>query len=155
MQKYKVGDIVKIVNKDLDSHGVVGRIVDIDEEWSYPYEIDFGEGANFNEELFVSSDFIKVDMDNERSKSSKEEPVDFIDIKFQEGTVEDNGVNGAQIEDVIDVLVDRLIGFQKGNFPCRENALAITHLQEAQNWLYRRTMEREKQGVEGRHRNHE
>lgn len=78
----------------------------------------------------------------------------YIDIKFQEGTIQDNGVNGAQIEDVIDALVDRLQGFQKGGHPCRENALAITKLEEARLWLNERTRKRKEQGVEGKFENH-
>ncbi len=74
---------------------------------------------------------------------------EFIDIQFQCGPIKDNGVNGTTMEAVIDVLVNRLNGFQNGPFSCRQNALAITHLQEAQNWLYRRTWERVNQGVEG------
>ena len=73
----------------------------------------------------------------------------FIQIKFQEGPVILNEANGAQIEDVINVLVARLQGFQGGQFPCRENALAITKLEEARLWLHERTRKRMEQGVEG------
>lgn len=79
---------------------------------------------------------------------------DYIDIKFQEGAVDLNGVNGCQIEDVIDVLVERLQGFQQGSFPCRENALAITKLEEARLWLNERTRKRKEQGVEGKDEKH-
>ena len=74
---------------------------------------------------------------------------DFIQIKFQEGPVGDVGINGAQIEDVINVLVSRLESFQAKAFKCRENALAITKLEEARLWLYERTRRRQEQGVEG------
>lgn len=74
----------------------------------------------------------------------------YISIKFQEGPVKEAGVNGAQIEDVIDILVERLRGFQNGGFPCRENALAITKLEEARLWLNERTRKRQEQGVEGK-----
>jgi hypothetical protein len=74
----------------------------------------------------------------------------YIDITFQDGPIKEVGVNGCQIEDVIEVLVERLRGFQSGDYRCRENALAITHLEDAQNWLNRRTSARTKQGVEGR-----
>jgi hypothetical protein len=67
---------------------------------------------------------------------------EYINIKFQEGTIQENGVNGAQIEDVIDLLVDRLSNFQKGDFACRENSLAITKLEEARMWLNERTRKR-------------
>ncbi len=79
---------------------------------------------------------------------------EFITIKFQEGPIQDHGVNGAQIEDVIDVLVNRLQGFQNGGFPCRENALAITKLEEARLWLNERTRKRREQGVEGKYQQH-
>lgn len=76
-----------------------------------------------------------------------EEP--YVTIKFQAGPLKEVGVNGCSIEDVIDVLVDRLEGFQKGPFRCRENALAITKLEEAKQWLLYRTSKRQAQGVEG------
>jgi hypothetical protein len=73
----------------------------------------------------------------------------FIDIRFQEGPVSEVGVNGCHIEDVIDVLVERLRGFNEGPLRCRENSLAITALEEASNWLVRRRLNRLAQGVEG------
>lgn len=72
-----------------------------------------------------------------------------IDVMFQAGPISEVGVNGCAIEDVIDVLVIRLEGFQKGPFRCRENALAITKLEEAKHWLNERTRKRQAQGVEG------
>lgn len=38
-----------------------------------------------------------------------------------------------------------------GKFRCRQNALAITHLEEALHWCQERTAEREARGVEGTH----
>jgi len=72
-----------------------------------------------------------------------------IDIRFQAGPIQERGVNGCAIEDVIDVLVTRLEGFQKGPFRCRENAIALTHLETAKLWLLERTRKRQAQGVEG------
>ncbi len=73
----------------------------------------------------------------------------YVSIKFQCGPIGEVGVNGTSIENVIELLLVRLRGFQDGGFKCRENALAITHLEEAQNWLERRTRDRVKRGVEG------
>jgi hypothetical protein len=73
----------------------------------------------------------------------------YIAIKFQNGPVKEVGVNGTQIGNVIEILVRRLEGFQDGAFPCRENAIAITKLQEAAMWLEFRTRKRMQQGVEG------
>ena len=74
----------------------------------------------------------------------------YINIEFQNGPVLENGINGCQIEDVIDVLLERLMGFQETEYVCRENSLAITKLQEAKFWLYERTRNRIERGVEGK-----
>lgn len=73
----------------------------------------------------------------------------YIDIQFQDGPIEEVGINGAGIEDVIDLLIERLRGFNEGEMRCRENSLAITALEEARNWLTMRTINRIQQGVEG------
>ena len=70
-------------------------------------------------------------------------------IKFQLGPVKEVGLNGCQIPQVLDVLLDRMRGFQEGPFKCRENALVITKLEEAMHWLGHRKAERERRGVEG------
>jgi hypothetical protein len=80
---------------------------------------------------------------------AKSERDPFIIVKFQEGPIPVVGVNGAHIEDVIQIAIDRLKEHNEGPGRCRENSLAITDLESAQNWLVRRTMNRIDQGVEG------
>lgn len=84
-----------------------------------------------------------------------------IDIQFQPGPLrESKGVlvkeaEGAFVETLIAIVIDRLQYYQKVNnnrFRCRENSLAITHLQEALHWLNHRTEERIARGVEGTHK---
>jgi hypothetical protein len=77
-----------------------------------------------------------------------------LDIFFQQGLVRDEKPNGVGIEQVIGVAVARLEMHQKGDASCRENALAITHLQEALHWLDHRTAVREEQGVENTYAAH-
>ncbi len=74
-----------------------------------------------------------------------------INIQWQEGTVKDVGVNGVQIEDVLQVAKERLEALNK-EFPCRENAMTITKLDEAIMWQNKRTTDRLKRGVEGTHK---
>ncbi len=74
-------------------------------------------------------------------------------IDFQEGPVGEVGANGCQNEDIIEVLLHRLRGLQD-RLSCRENALAITKLEEALMWLERRTGKRVAQGVEGTGKRH-
>lgn len=73
-------------------------------------------------------------------------------IHFQEGPIKECGVNGVCNEDIIAMVICRLEHFQKSEFACRENALAITKLEEALLWLRKRTMGRENRGVEGTHK---
>lgn len=72
-------------------------------------------------------------------------------IHFQEGPIKECGVNGVCNEDLLNIVIDRLEHFQNSEFNCRENAIAITKLEEALLWLRKRTMSREQRGVEGTH----
>jgi hypothetical protein len=74
-----------------------------------------------------------------------------IEINWQSGTIQDGTPNGAFVEGVIAAAIGRLEFYQQSKFSCRENALAITKLQEAIHWLQHRTAEREARGVEGTH----
>lgn len=70
-------------------------------------------------------------------------------IKFQAGPIAEVGVNGTTIEDVIDVLVNRLQGFQNGPFANVYNEEAISYMTAAREALERRTADRQARGVEG------
>jgi hypothetical protein len=70
-------------------------------------------------------------------------------IEFQNGPLQETAPNGLSQEALIAIVIDRLECFQKGPYACRENALALTKLQEAQHWLHHRTRERVARGVEG------
>jgi hypothetical protein len=72
-------------------------------------------------------------------------------IDFQEGPIKECGVNGVCNEDLIAMVICRLEHFQKSEFNCRENALAITKLEESLMWLRKRTNGRENRGIEGTH----
>lgn len=72
-------------------------------------------------------------------------------IDFQNGPINEVGVNGMTHEVLLAIVADRLRSFQQGPFASRYNALALTHIEEVQNWLNRRTLERMRRGVEGTH----
>lgn len=72
------------------------------------------------------------------------------EINFQNGPINENGVNGLTQEVLLSICMDRLRSFQAGPFASRENALALTKLEEAQHWLLHRTRARMARGVEGR-----
>ena len=70
-------------------------------------------------------------------------------ISFQNGPIQEHGVNGISNEVLLAIVEDRLLGFQSGQYACHENALALTKLQEAMMWLQKRTRDRVSRGVEG------
>lgn len=70
-------------------------------------------------------------------------------IGFQNGPIAENGVNGISNEALLAIVEDRLIGFQSGQFACRENTVALTKIQEAMMWLQKRTLDRIRRDVEG------
>lgn len=58
--------------------------------------------------------------------------------------------NGTTNEEVLKMLIHRLNGLNNA-FPCRENSIAITHIETALLWLEKRTADRIARGVEGKH----
>ena len=65
----------------------------------------------------------------------------------EDGTFE----HGTTLEEMLRVSTERLLELNE-RFSCRENALAITKMQEALMWLNERTRNRETRGVEGQHK---
>lgn len=59
--------------------------------------------------------------------------------------------DGTTNEEVLVVLIDRLNSLN-AKFPCRENSIAITHIETALLWLNKRTADRKARGVEGQHK---
>ena len=58
--------------------------------------------------------------------------------------------DGTTNEEVLEVLINRM-QYLQSKFPCRENAIVITNLEESLMWLNKRTSERVKRNVEGKH----
>lgn len=72
------------------------------------------------------------------------------DISFQHGPRKDpNSTHGVLDTDLLEIVRDRLKGFQSGEFSCRENACALTHIEEALMWLNRRVEDRIERDVLG------
>ena len=86
-------------------------------------------------------------------------------LRFQNGPIEKpEDMNGITNEALLAVVIDRMRGFQfqrkddgsydearRGLYACKENACALTHMEEALMWLQKRTLDRMKRGVEGTH----
>jgi hypothetical protein len=72
-----------------------------------------------------------------------------LNLTWQSGPVKEVGKNGAQVEDLIEVLIARLDFFQEGAYRCKENGEAIEYLIAALEALRERTKNRINRGVEG------
>ena len=80
------------------------------------------------------------------------EPMKFLGtVSFQNGPIKEAGVNGVMNEDLLAILIDRMRGFQSGDYACDANKHALYYLENALTSLRERTDEREARGVEGTH----
>lgn len=71
-----------------------------------------------------------------------------ITFKIQNGPIRENGLNGCQVDTII-LTAKKIIEGLNAKFPCRENSLVITKLDEALMWLDARTKRRLTEGIEG------
>ena len=71
-----------------------------------------------------------------------------LSFKIQDGPIGENGVNGVQVTDVLEFTC-KLYKSLNSAFPCRENSLTITKIEEALHWQEARTRDRVKRDVEG------
>lgn len=74
--------------------------------------------------------------------------VNSLSFTLQNGAVKENGVNGCQVDTILMVANDILVGLNN-KFPCKENTQAIRSLKDAIEALQARTRDREARGVEG------
>ena len=70
---------------------------------------------------------------------------------FQNGPINEVGINGITHEALLAILIDRLRCFQAGPYACEENGTALFHLLHAQASLHSRTLACMSRGVEGTH----
>lgn len=73
-------------------------------------------------------------------------------ISFQNGPINEHGVNGVTQEVLLAIVADRLECFQAGPFACTENLNALMHVRDAMTWLQSRTKARMARGVEGQNK---
>ncbi|MBY7007866.1 ABC transporter ATPase [Clostridium botulinum] len=73
------------------------------------------------------------------------------EIVFQKGArKEEDSQHGVIDTDLLEIVRDRLKSFQAGPFSSRENACALTHIEEALMWMNRRVEDRIERNVLGR-----
>lgn len=95
----------------------------------------------------------RYELGNFENKEAQGQIIQFIEkIPSETDPTQLKTVNdGTTNEEVIECLIDRL-QYLQSKFPCRENAIVITKLEESLMWLNKRTADRQKRGVEGQHK---
>lgn len=77
---------------------------------------------------------------------------EIAELNWQNGVIDPaTGANGVTCEAVIQAVIGRLTAYQDSSFSCRENALAITALEEALGRLLLRRQDRFKRDVLNTH----
>lgn len=73
-----------------------------------------------------------------------------VTIQFQNGARKlETSTHGVLDTDLLEIIRHRLQCFQQGEFATRENACALTHIEEALMWLNRRVEDRIEREVLG------
>lgn len=71
-------------------------------------------------------------------------------IQFQNGARKlPESIQGVLDTDLLEIVRHRLQCFNKGEFATRENAIALTHIEEALLWMNKRVEDRIERGVLG------
>lgn len=72
-----------------------------------------------------------------------------IHIRWQNGPIVDGEQNGALIEDVLELVLNRANRFNSGPLRNRYTSLTATDIESALGWQARRTLDRRRREVEG------
>ncbi len=107
-----------------------------------------GVGGASHDYMIVKAGCAKYD---EKENTLTINPNDLLEtIQFQEGARKDsNAIHGVCDSDLLEIVRDRLRGFQSGEFATRENACALTHIEEALMWMNKRVEDRIERNVLG------
>jgi hypothetical protein len=112
------------------------------------YAGEKGVGGASHDYMIVKAGCAKYD---EKDETLTVNPDDIIEtIHFQEGARKSpEAMHGVVDQDLLEIVRDRLRGFQSGDMPTRETACALTCVEEALMWLNKRIEDRIERNVLG------
>lgn len=93
-------------------------------------------------------DWAMTDEARKHSPIFVDHDVNMISFRIQNGPIKEVGKNGCQVEDIV-AVAKHIVEQLNAKYPCRENAMMITKLDEAIMWSKQRTRNRELRAVEG------
>ncbi len=146
------------VNTNINTKGFIGRELfdhknnkfnrECVEVTTADYRSD--DGAHHKYKIAVYHDYTTgIDTGIDDAAAAEIVPVAEVVLEFQNGGLKEVGANGITDQALLAIVLDRWRSFNDGQFRCRENSLAITHLEEALMWNEKRSNDRARRGVEG------
>lgn len=107
-----------------------------------------GNGGAYHNYLVVKKDAATEDKE---TGTILLDPNDILlQVGFQDGPrAVEGSIPGVLEGDLLEIVRHRLQCFQKGPFSTRDNACALTHIEEALMWLNKRQADRKERGVLG------
>lgn len=116
-----------------------------EEFYSIPYRI---QRTNQLNEIYVTKE-VGPGNGKHRYAIMREDKI-LANIQFQEGPRNEEGsISGVLDQDLLEIVRNRLQAFQSGPYASRENACALTHIEEALMWMAKRADDRAERGVLG------
>ena len=114
------------------------------------WALDKGIGNVVQSYMIVKSNRATADYENDQLLVDADDCIAVL--QFQNGARKDpKAIHGITNEDLLEIVRDRLKGFQRGEFATRENACALTHIEEALMWLNKRVEDRIERNVLGKY----
>jgi len=109
---------------------------------------DIGPGGAYHK--YIIGRLPKIKISNGEAAFQKQE--NLAEIEFQKGprNLEDS-IAGVTEQDLLEIVRHRLSCFQSGEFSSRENAIALTKIEEALLWLNKRIEDRAERNVLGKY----
>lgn len=112
------------------------------------WALDKGIGDVTQCYMIVKSNLATADYENDQLLVDSNDCIAVLQL--QNGARKDpKAIHGITNEDLLEIVRDRLKDFQRGEFTTRENACALTHIEEALMWLNKRVEDRIERHVLG------
>ena len=117
------------------------------------YVVDEKGNGGANHEYWIEWELPRLDNSTPVTKENyKEHQLRHgrLELKFQNGARKlETSSHGVLDTDLLEIVRHRLQCFQQGEFATRENACALTHIEEALMWMNRRVEDRIEREVLG------
>lgn len=113
-------------------------------------EINFRIQRRNNLNKVFVEDIVGAGNGRHKYSISDNEGNELMELQYQQGArFSEGAIKGILDQDLLEIVRHRLQCFQEGDYRTRENACALTHIEEALMWMAKRADDRDERGVLG------